>query len=47
VVSHRSGETADSFIADLVVAAGLGHIKIGAPAASADKGAVRDVGRLP
>ncbi len=29
VVSHRSGETEDSFIADLVVAAGLGQIKTG------------------
>jgi enolase len=31
-VSHRSGETADSFIADLVVASGCGQIKTGAPA---------------
>ena len=31
VVSHRSGETEDSFIADLVVAAGTGLIKTGAP----------------
>ncbi|OGK66250.1 phosphopyruvate hydratase [Candidatus Roizmanbacteria bacterium RIFOXYB2_FULL_41_10] len=29
VVSHRSGETEDSFIADLVVGAGLGQIKTG------------------
>ncbi|PWK89725.1 phosphopyruvate hydratase [Fulvimonas soli] len=28
-VSHRSGETEDSFIADLVVALGCGHIKTG------------------
>lgn len=34
VVSHRSGETEDSFIADLVVAAGCGQIKTGAPARS-------------
>jgi enolase len=31
VVSHRSGETEDSFIADLVVAQNLGQIKTGAP----------------
>ena len=32
MVSHRSGETADSFIADLTVASGCGRIKSGAPA---------------
>ena len=32
MVSHRSGETSDSFIADLVVATGTGQIKTGAPA---------------
>jgi len=32
VVSHRSGETPDAFIADLVVALGTGQIKTGAPA---------------
>lgn len=32
VVSHRSGETEDTFIADLVVAVGAGQIKTGAPA---------------
>lgn len=31
-VSHRSGETTDDFIADLVVGLGTGHIKAGAPA---------------
>jgi enolase len=31
VVSHRSGETEDTFIADLVVALNLGQIKTGAP----------------
>ncbi len=31
-VSHRSGETVDSFIADLVVALDTGQIKTGAPA---------------
>jgi enolase len=31
MVSHRSGETPDDFIADLVVAAGTGQIKSGAP----------------
>jgi len=34
VVSHRSGETEDNFIADLVVAAGTGQIKTGAPCRS-------------
>jgi hypothetical protein len=33
-VSHRSGETEDTFIADLVVATGAGQIKSGAPARS-------------
>ncbi|HHW62335.1 MAG TPA: phosphopyruvate hydratase, partial [Syntrophomonadaceae bacterium] len=32
VVSHRSGETEDSTIADIVVAANAGQIKSGAPA---------------
>lgn len=32
VISHRSGETEDSFIADLSVALGCGQIKTGAPA---------------
>ncbi|HET9059514.1 MAG TPA: phosphopyruvate hydratase [Acidimicrobiales bacterium] len=32
MVSHRSGETPDTFIADLVVATGSGQIKTGAPA---------------
>jgi enolase len=32
MVSHRSGETNDSFIADLAVGAGCGQIKSGAPA---------------
>lgn len=31
MVSHRSGETPDDFIADLVVATGVGQIKSGAP----------------
>jgi enolase len=34
VVSHRSGETEDALIADLVVATGVGQIKTGAPARS-------------
>jgi len=34
VVSHRSGETEDDFIADFVVAMGTGQIKTGAPARS-------------
>ena len=32
MVSHRSGETVDSFIADLAVGCGCGEIKSGAPA---------------
>ncbi|MFQ5473590.1 MAG: phosphopyruvate hydratase [Dehalococcoidia bacterium] len=32
VISHRSGETGDTTIADLVVATGVGQIKTGAPA---------------
>jgi enolase len=32
MVSHRSGETEDSFIADLAVGTGCGQIKTGAPA---------------
>jgi len=32
MVSHRSGETEDSFIADLAVSLGCGQIKLGAPA---------------
>src|SRR2546425_7543332 len=34
IVSHRSGETADTTIADLVVATNAGQIKTGAPARS-------------
>ena len=34
VVSHRSGETEDTFIADLAVASGAGQIKTGAPCRS-------------
>ena len=34
VVSHRSGETEDTFIADLAVATAAGQIKTGAPARS-------------
>ena len=34
VVSHRSGETEDTFIADFAVAVGAGQIKTGAPARS-------------
>lgn len=32
VISHRSGETEDAFIADIAVATGAGQIKTGAPA---------------
>ncbi len=34
VISHRSGETEDAFIADLAVATGAGQIKAGAPCRS-------------
>jgi len=34
VISHRSGETEDSFIADLAVATNAGAIKTGAPCRS-------------
>lgn len=34
IISHRSGETEDSFIADLAVATGAGQIKTGAPCRS-------------
>ena len=34
MVSHRSGETENTIIADLVVALGTGQIKTGAPARS-------------
>lgn len=32
MISHRSGETPDSFIADLAVGSGCGQLKSGAPA---------------
>ena len=34
IISHRSGETEDSFIADLAIATGVGQIKTGAPSRS-------------
>ena len=34
VMSHRSGETEDTTIADLAVATGVGQIKTGAPSRS-------------
>lgn len=34
IISHRSGETADAFIADLAVASGSGHIKTGSASRS-------------
>ena len=34
VISHRSGETADTTIADIAVALNAGQIKTGAPARS-------------
>jgi len=32
LVSHRSGETPDTFIADLAIGSGCGELKAGAPA---------------
>ena len=34
IISHRSGESEDTFIADLAVATGTGQIKTGAPCRS-------------
>jgi enolase len=34
IISHRSGETADHFIADLAIASGAGHIKTGSASRS-------------
>ena len=34
MISHRSGETGDTFIADLAVAVNGGQLKTGAPARS-------------
>lgn len=34
IISHRSGETADTFISDLAVATGAGHIKTGSASRS-------------
>ena len=34
IISHRSGETEDTFIADLAVATNAGQIKTGAPSRS-------------
>lgn len=34
IISHRSGETGDTFIADLAVASGAGHIKTGSASRS-------------
>jgi len=34
IISHRSGETEDTFIADLAVALNAGQIKTGAPCRS-------------
>ena len=34
MISHRSGETENTIIADLAVALGVGQIKTGAPARS-------------
>ncbi len=37
MISHRSGETDDTFIADLAVASGCGQIKSGAPARGGER----------
>ena len=34
IISHRSGETEDAFLADLAVAVNAGQVKTGAPARS-------------
>ena len=34
MISHRSGETEDTFISDLAVGLGVGQIKAGAPSRS-------------
>ncbi len=57
VMSHRSGETEDTTIADLAVATGCGQIKTGAPSrqrsrgqvqpAAADRGGARRRRRVP
>ena len=39
VISHRSGESEDSFVADLAVATGAGQIKTGAPFCRSDRNA--------
>ena len=41
VMSHRSGETEDTFIADLAVATGAGQIKTGAPSRTRPRGEVQ------
>ena len=41
VMSHRSGETEDTTIADLAVATNCGQIKTGAPAAVRPRGEVQ------
>ena len=43
-VSHRSGETEDTFIADLTVGLGTGHLKTGAPCRRGAPGPVRAQG---
>jgi enolase len=57
VVSHRSGETTDDFIADFAVATGAGQIKTGAPCRgervakynqlAAHRGGARHAGEVP
>ncbi len=46
VVSHRSGETEDTYIADFVVAAGTGQIKTGAPSRSERVGKYNQLMRI-
>lgn len=46
IISHRSGETEDTFIADLAVAVGSGQIKTGAPCRSERTGKYNQLLRI-
>jgi enolase len=46
VVSHRSGETEETFIADVVVATGVGQIKTGALARTERVGKYNQLPRI-
>ena len=47
IISHRSGETLDDFMADLAVALATGQIKPGAPFGFGDSRAVVELGEAP